>query len=62
MSGPCHFEVFDAAGHLNRIKLLPALYHLGLVGRIAGYAAGSWGPKATKRLLDRPEHTWRNDL
>jgi len=34
MSGPCHFVVFGALGHLVTTKLLPALYHLELVGRL----------------------------
>ena len=34
MSGPCHFVIFGAAGHLNRTKLLPALYHLERAGRL----------------------------
>ncbi len=32
MSGPCHFVVFGALGHLVTTKLLPALYHLELMG------------------------------
>ena len=34
MSGPCHFVVFGAAGHLVTTKLLPSLYHLELAGRL----------------------------
>ena len=34
MSGPCHFVVFGALGHLVTTKLLPSLYHLELVGRL----------------------------
>ena len=34
MSGPCHFVIFGAAGHLSRTKLLPALYHLERAGRL----------------------------
>ncbi len=34
MTGPCHFVVFGALGHLVTTKLVPALYHLELVGRL----------------------------
>ncbi|MEE8538609.1 MAG: glucose-6-phosphate dehydrogenase [Woeseiaceae bacterium] len=34
MSGPCHFVVFGALGHLVTTKLLPSLYHLELAGRL----------------------------
>jgi glucose-6-phosphate 1-dehydrogenase len=34
MSGPCHFVIFGALGHLVTTKLLSALYHLELVGRL----------------------------
>ncbi len=34
MSGPCHFVVFGALGHLATTKLLPSLYHLELADRL----------------------------
>ena len=34
MTGPCHFVVFGALGHLVTTKLLPSLYHLELAGRL----------------------------
>ncbi len=34
MSGPCHFVVFGALGHLVTTKLLPSLYHLEFAGRL----------------------------
>ncbi|HEX9876322.1 MAG TPA: glucose-6-phosphate dehydrogenase [Gammaproteobacteria bacterium] len=33
MSGPCHFAIFGAAGHLATTKLLPALYDLEVASR-----------------------------
>jgi len=33
MKSPCHFVVFGALGHLVTTRLLPALFHLELVGR-----------------------------
>ena len=32
--GPCHFVIFGATGNLVTDKLLPALYHLEIAGRI----------------------------
>jgi len=42
MSGPCHFVIFGAAGHLATTKLLPSLYRLdqaGCLGEALGIIA-----------------------
>lgn len=31
---PCHFVIFGATGNLAKLKLLPALYHLDVLGRL----------------------------
>ena len=55
MSGPCHFVVFGALGHLVTTKLLPSLYHLELAGRLdeplvfIAFARRDW---ETKRWRD----------
>ena len=51
MSGPCHFVIFGAAGHLATTKLLPSLYHLEKAGCLAeamgivAFARRDWDTK-----------------
>ena len=54
MSGPCHFVVFGALGHLVTTKLLPSLYHLELAGRLdeaLGFVAFATGPLRERCFL-----------
>lgn len=52
MTHPCTFVIFGATGNLSRNKLLPALYHLELAGRlprdmtIVGFGRRDWGNEA----------------
>lgn len=34
MSNPCTYVIFGATGNLSRLKLMPALYHLDVAGRL----------------------------
>jgi glucose-6-phosphate 1-dehydrogenase len=58
MSGPCHFVVFGAAGHLVTTKLLPSLYHLELAGRLdaplgfVAFARRDWDTQRWRAHLD----------
>ena len=59
MSGPCHIVVFGATGHLATTKLLPALYHLELEGRLGpplGFVAFARRDWSTKRWRTHLEH------
>lgn len=57
MSGPCHFVIFGAAGHLATTKLLPSLYHLeaaGCLGEALGivaFARRDWDTERWKEHL-----------
>ena len=34
MTDPCTYVIFGATGNLAKVKLMPALYHLEVVGRL----------------------------
>jgi glucose-6-phosphate 1-dehydrogenase len=64
VTGPCHFVIFGAAGHLATTKLLPSLYHLDLAGclddalGIVAFArrdwdAARWGAHLRELLTER---------
>ncbi len=36
MSQPCTYVIFGATGNLSRVKLMPALYHLEVAGKLPG--------------------------
>ena len=58
MSGPCHFVVFGALGHLVTTKLLPSLYHLELAGRLdeplefVAFARRDWDTDRWRKHLE----------
>ncbi len=58
MSGPCHFVILGAAGHLVTTKLLPSLYHLELTGRLdeplglVAFARRDWDTQRWRVHLD----------
>jgi glucose-6-phosphate 1-dehydrogenase len=57
VSGPCHFVIFGAAGHLASTKLLPSLYDL----EAAGHLDESLGFVALARR-DWTTEAWREHL
>ena len=59
MSGPCHFVLFGATGHLVTTKLLPSLYDLELAGRLdpaLGFVAFARRDWSTQRWRTHLEH------
>ena len=34
MPNPCSYVIFGATGNLSRVKLMPALYHLEVAGKL----------------------------
>ena len=53
----CTFVIFGATGNLSQVKLLPALYHLDVAGRlppglkIVGFGRSDWD-----------DETWRGQV
>jgi len=63
VSGPCHFVIFGATGHLTSTKLLPSLYQLELAGRLGealgfvavarrDWTAEQWRGEVLEKLAD----------
>jgi glucose-6-phosphate 1-dehydrogenase len=57
VSGPTHLVIFGASGDLTRRKLVPALYHLDLKGRlpddlhIVGFSRRPWSDEAFRERM-----------
>lgn len=57
MSEPCTYIIFGATGNLSRLKLMPALYHLEVEGRLA---EGTMIMAIGRRKLD--QQGWLDEL